>query len=68
MVDRVWWIWQMQNLESRLFEVQGYDRQARRDGTASDKVNLGVNGPSVEIGSLLDTMGGLNGELCYIYF
>jgi tyrosinase len=58
----------MQNLESRLFEVEGYNKQTRRDGTASDKIDLGVNGPSVEISSLLDTMGGLSGELCYIYF
>ncbi|KAM5344156.1 hypothetical protein ACJ41O_012693 [Fusarium nematophilum] len=65
MIDRVWWLWQLQDLETRLGAVTGkVVGQPGKVGSASDKVSLGVNAPSIEIGQLLDTMGG---ELCYIY-
>lgn len=67
MVDRVYWLWQLQDLDSRLHTIAGQNKQTRRTGALNDLVSAGVNGGSVEIGDLLDTMGGLDGELCYIY-
>ncbi|TPX18286.1 uncharacterized protein E0L32_002795 [Thyridium curvatum] len=68
MIDRVWWIWQMQDLSARLKAVGGTVVGSRgRSGSASDPINLGVNGDAITIGDMLTTMGGLNGELCYIY-
>ncbi|KAH7320731.1 hypothetical protein B0I35DRAFT_477288 [Stachybotrys elegans] len=70
MVDRVWWIWQLQDLETRLTAVAGntgsYGNGGAR-GTLNDLLNLGYNGGNVALGSLLNTMGGKGGEFCYIY-
>lgn len=67
MVDRVYWLWQLQDLDTRLHTVAGQNKQTRKPGALTDLVDLGINGGGVEIGDLLDTMGGLDGELCYIY-
>jgi tyrosinase len=68
MIDRVWWIWQMQDLPSRLTQVAGPVAGSRsRQGKGTDLVDLGVNAPAVAINDLLDTMGGLDGQMCYIY-
>ncbi|EJT78180.1 para-nitrobenzyl esterase [Gaeumannomyces tritici R3-111a-1] len=66
MVDRVYWIWQMQDLENRLNAVGG-DTSAGLPGSRDDMVNIGVNGGDVKLGSLLNTLGGKGGEFCYIY-
>lgn len=67
MIDRVWWIWQLQDLDSRLTAVAGSVAGSNRQGSLSDRVNLGVSGPEVVLGDLLDTMGGKSGDFCYIY-
>lgn len=67
MIDRVWWIWQMQDLSRRLTEVAGSVAGSWRQGTGKDLVDLGINAGAVTIDDLLDTMGGLDGQMCYIY-
>ncbi|CZT48785.1 related to monophenol monooxygenase (tyrosinase) [Rhynchosporium secalis] len=71
MIDRVWWIWQTQNLAVRLKAVSGtitfFNDPPSRNATLNDNVDLGLLAPPVKLGSLLDTMGGLNGAFCYIY-
>lgn len=67
MIDRVWWIWQNQGLPGRLSEVAGSVAGSSRPGSGKDLVNLGVNAPSVAIENLLNTLGGLDGKMCYIY-
>lgn len=69
MIDRVWWIWQLQDLKTRLKAVSGVvaDKPGKQ-GSLTDQVDLGVNAPSVEIGELLDTLGGNGGKFCYIYY
>ncbi|KAL2064242.1 hypothetical protein VTL71DRAFT_4736 [Oculimacula yallundae] len=71
MIDRVWWIWQTQNLAERLKAVSlthtAYNKPPSANMTLDDDVNLGLIAPPVKLGSLLDTMGGLNGAFCYIY-
>jgi tyrosinase len=68
MIDRVWWIWQLQDLETRLTAVAGtVAGGGNRAGSLRDKVHLGITGPEVELGSLLNTIGGKGGEFCYIY-
>lgn len=64
MIDRVWWIWQLQDLENRLHAVTGRVVGSARGGSVSDPVTVGVNGPASQIGNLLDTM---DGPFCYIY-
>lgn len=71
MIDRVWWIWQTQNLSARLKAVSGtitlFNDPPSRNATLDDDVDLGIVAPAVKLGSLLDTMGGLGGEFCYVY-
>ena len=71
MVDRVWWIWQMQNLERRLQEVSftktWNNNPPSENGTLEDYSGLGVLAEDVKVGELMSTMGGLGGRFCYIY-
>jgi tyrosinase len=67
-IDRLYWVWQLQDLQSRLSQVGGTNGQTRRAGSLTERMNLGLNAGDVELGSLLNTMGGLNGELCYVYY
>ncbi|KAH6844683.1 hypothetical protein B0I37DRAFT_433168, partial [Chaetomium sp. MPI-CAGE-AT-0009] len=71
MIDRVWWIWQMQDLEKRLTEVSmtrtmnNFPPSA--NGTLDDLSGLGVLAEDVKVRELMSTMGGLGGKFCYIY-
>lgn len=68
MIDRVWWIWQLQDLDSRLTSVGGrVGGGSNRQGSLQDNVNLGLQGGDVALGELLNTMGGKSGDFCYIY-
>ncbi|KAK7961691.1 tyrosinase central domain-containing protein [Apiospora aurea] len=67
MIDRVWWLWQVQDLQSRLSTVAGNDLKTNRAGSLKDTVNLGILNGDVELGALLNTLGGNGGEFCYIY-
>ncbi|KAK6860703.1 Di-copper centre-containing [Apiospora arundinis] len=67
MIDRVWWLWQVQDLQSRLSAVGGNDLQTNRAGSLKDTVSVGLLNGDVELGALLNTLGGNGGEFCYIY-
>ncbi|KAI9802053.1 MAG: hypothetical protein M1833_001974 [Piccolia ochrophora] len=68
MIDRVWWIWQNLEPETRLQAISGTitisNRPPSRNGTLEDLTDLGVNAPPVPLGQLLDTM---SGPFCYTY-
>ncbi|KAK4446285.1 hypothetical protein QBC34DRAFT_470052 [Podospora aff. communis PSN243] len=70
-IDRIWWIWQLQNLERRLEEVSHtqtmYNNPPSPNGTLEDVNNLGVLAGDVKTRDLMSTMGGMGGRLCYIY-
>ncbi|KAL2212969.1 Di-copper centre-containing protein [Sarocladium strictum] len=68
MIDRVWWIWQLQDLDTRLSAVGGsVGGGSNRQGTLQDSVSLGYAGESTVLGELMNTMGGKGGAFCYIY-
>ncbi|KAK3314139.1 hypothetical protein B0H66DRAFT_584492 [Apodospora peruviana] len=71
MIDRVWWIWQMQDLRKRLEEVSMTRTMMNfppsANGTLDDVSNLGVLAGDVKIRELMSTLGGMGGRLCYIY-
>jgi tyrosinase len=67
-IDRLYWIWQLQDLNTRLNTIAGNNARTRRPGTLTELLNLGVNAGDVELRELLNTMGGMGGELCYIYY
>ncbi|RYP05512.1 hypothetical protein DL764_003772 [Monosporascus ibericus] len=66
MIDRIWWIWQMQDLPTRLAAVGGRTSQGR-PGSLDEDVDISILGKSVKLGELLNTMGGKGGDFCYIY-
>ncbi|TDZ33115.1 Tyrosinase-like protein orsC [Colletotrichum spinosum] len=48
MIDRTWWIWQMQDLNKRLTEVSGVTSMmgfGSPNGTLNDDIDLSVNAP-----------------------
>ncbi|SPQ25703.1 18e28050-06f6-45fc-b018-0118a96aaa27 [Thermothielavioides terrestris] len=71
MIDRVWWIWQLQDLDRRLAEVSMTrtmnNMPPSPNGTLDDPSGLGVLAPDVPVRELMSTMGGLGGKFCYIY-
>ena len=71
MIDRVWWIWQLHDLERRLVEVSKTltmnNDPPSRNGTIDDLTNLGLLGGDVKLRDLMLTIGGMDGQLCYIY-
>jgi tyrosinase len=71
MIDRVWWIWQLQNLEKRLTDVSKTltmnNSPPSRNGTINDLTNLGVLAGDVKLADLMLTIGGMGGKLCYVY-
>ena len=71
MIDRVWWIWQMQDLDRRLLEVSKTmtmdNMPPSRNGTLDDLSGMGVLGQDYKVRELMSTMGGMGGKLCYVY-
>ncbi|KAK3904935.1 hypothetical protein C8A05DRAFT_13240 [Staphylotrichum tortipilum] len=71
MIDRVWWIWQMQDLEKRLAQVSMTrtmnNMPPSANGTLDDLSGLGVLAADVKVRELMSTMGGLGGKFCYMY-
>ncbi|GAB7342345.1 hypothetical protein MBLNU457_g0568t1 [Dothideomycetes sp. NU457] len=67
-IDRVWWIWQNQDLEHRQYQLGGtltlYNSPPSRNTSLSDLIDLGVNAPGIPINDMMSTLGG---PLCYIY-
>ncbi|CZT14970.1 related to tyrosinase [Ramularia collo-cygni] len=69
-IDRLWWIWQMQDFGGRVGQIAGtftpLNFPASRNVTLDDVVDLGgmYGYEAVRIGDIVDTMGG---EFCYIY-
>lgn len=70
-IDRIWWIWQMKDLERRLVEISMtktmLNRPPSENGTLEDVNNLGVLAGDVLTRDLMSTMGGMGGRLCYLY-
>ncbi len=101
MLDRVWFVWQMQDPENRINAIPGQtgsmggmpgmnhmladirpemnaqdvvnqkkrDHMWKRNAEAGGEVivELGWTGPAVNIKNLLDQLGGIDGQMCYIY-
>ncbi|OBU00937.1 hypothetical protein VE01_00809 [Pseudogymnoascus verrucosus] len=68
-VDRIWWIWQNQDLATRQNAIAGQTHMAG-DGvptTLEDDQFFQVNGKVPKLKDLLATLGGADGEFCYIY-
>ncbi|KAK3367888.1 hypothetical protein B0H63DRAFT_87371 [Podospora didyma] len=71
MIDRVWWIWQLQDLNKRLAEISMTKTMNNfppsANGTLDDLSGLGILAPDVKVRELMNSMGGLGGKFCFIY-
>jgi tyrosinase len=77
MLDRVWWIWQMQDPEKRIDLIPGAGAMGmpgmggmrkRSTGAAAEEiVDLAWVAPPVPLAKLNDNLGGNDGQFCYIY-
>jgi len=74
-IDRVWWIWQNQDPDRRLYG-QGYaysrtmtmaNNPPSRNGTLDDVYGMGVLGGGMRQAEMMTTLGGLEGQACYVY-
>ncbi|KAK3290789.1 uncharacterized protein B0H64DRAFT_447075 [Chaetomium fimeti] len=67
-IDRVYWIWQMLDLENRkdVFGTQTFlDFPPSPNVTLDDVIDISPLAPPIRLGDLMDTVGG--SPFCYIY-
>lgn len=73
MLDRVWWIWQMQDPENRIDDIPGAGAMGMpgmggmRRSVEDVIVDLGWIAPAVPLANLNDNLGGNGGKFCYYY-
>ncbi len=74
MLDRAWWIWQMQDPETRVGKIPGQAAMAMNHPGMTGQhfaqesiVDLGWIAPPVPLADLNDQLGGNGGQFCYIY-
>ncbi|KAL1835928.1 hypothetical protein VTJ49DRAFT_5858 [Mycothermus thermophilus] len=73
MLDRVWWIWQMQDPDNRINAVPTHGNLGAPPegggggGIWDEVVDLGWTAPPVKLMDLNEQLGGLGGEFCYVY-
>lgn len=60
MIDRVWWIWQMQDPDNRMGVLPG-------NAPLNDTIDLKWTAPPTKTWDMLTNIGGNHGDLCYIY-
>jgi tyrosinase len=67
-IDRIWWIWQNQDIKKRINAIAGTitinNMPPSRDGTLQDVIDLGVVGQPKKIADVTSTT---EGPFCYIY-
>lgn len=73
-IDRLWWIWQMQDPANRLLALPYSNitysmpmKQRRATDPLDTMVDLEWLGPPIELRETMDQLGGNNGLFCYIY-
>ncbi|RYO94140.1 hypothetical protein DL764_007890 [Monosporascus ibericus] len=64
MIDRIWWLWQMQDPDNRMMAVAGTQSV---DHSVEDVVDLAWLAPAVPVADLLNNIGGHGGRFCFIY-
>ncbi len=60
MIDRIWWIWQMQDPEKRMNVLPSTP-------PATDTVDLKFTAKVAKTFDLLNNIGGYDGQFCFIY-
>lgn len=70
----MWWSWQSYDLETRLQDISGpiflmdYDNVQGGNVTLDFEMTVGVSGPNVTVGDVMDiSSGAVDGIVCYTY-
>ena len=72
-LDRIWWIWQMQDPDKRLYAVPYANGTMtmpmnRRDTNPLDTLSdMEWLGPPIKLSETHDQLGGNGGAFCYVY-
>jgi tyrosinase len=74
-LDRLWWIWQMQDPAKRLNAIptatmppmHRYRHRARQADPTNKTVDMAWLGPEIPLLETHDQLGGNGGAFCYIY-
>lgn len=71
-LDRLWWIWQMQDADKRLNAIPTVTMPPmpmmnRRADPANMTVDMAWLGPEIPLLETHDQLGGNGGAFCYIY-
>lgn len=65
MLDRIWWIWQLQDPDNRVPMIPTMGDQP--EGASDIIIDLQWSAPPVPLPELNDQLGGNYGQFCYIY-
>ena len=67
-IDRTWWIWQNQDLQTRQNAIAGtntlFNFPPSANTTLDDLIDIGVNAPAIKIKEAMSTLGE---QFCYTY-
>lgn len=69
-LDRIWWIWQMQDVDNRLNALPNGTMPMRRRRAPDPQdviVDMEWLGPPIKLFETHDQLGGNDGAFCYIY-
>jgi tyrosinase len=72
-LDRLWWIWQMQDVDERLYALPFVDTpmsmpmNRRATDPMETLVDMEWLGPAIKLVETHDQLGGNNGAFCYVY-
>ncbi|KAK5657423.1 hypothetical protein OQA88_2995, partial [Cercophora sp. LCS_1] len=70
-IDRVWWMWQNTDPETRTKAIGGTitiaNQPPSREGRLDDVLDMGILTDSVVIEKVMSTVGLTGGPLCYVY-
>ena len=72
MLDRIWWIWQMQDPENRLNAFPSSNAPVHNHGKRAEDpmtaiIDLEWLAPPIKLTEANDQLGGYNGAFCYVY-
>lgn len=68
-LDRLWWIWQMQDPDTRLnvLPTGGMPMHRRATDPLDTMVDMEWLGPPIKLRETHDSLGGNGGAFCYVY-
>ena len=67
MIDRVWYIWQAQDLQNRMQVIAGQDNMFGRGAVSLLTDNVNITHVAKQVYQMKDLMSTVDGPFCYVY-